>query len=147
MIKLAVVIAALVSQAPGDTAKKELERHQGTWSVVAFVRDGKETPKDLVSSIVRIVEGDHVVWKREGKAFAGTTIVLDPTTTPATIDVIPDGGKNRGEKVAGIYKFVGEQLVICMADAGQDRPKAFDAPAGVKQTLMTFRKQVSPARP
>ena len=66
-------------------------------------------------SIKRIVTDDHVVWERNGKRFAGTKIVLDATRTPATIDVIPDGGRNRGEHILGIYKFDGDTLTICMA--------------------------------
>ncbi len=114
--------------------------HQGTWAVVSFVRDGKPSSKELTDSIVRIVEDDHVVWKRAGKSFAGTTFELDPSRTPATIDLIPDGGKARGEHILGIYRWEGNTLVICTADVGHPRPDTFEAVDGSHRTLMTFRK-------
>ena len=72
--------------------------------------------------------------------------MVDATREPATIDVIPDGGPNRGERILGIYKIDGETLTICMAVAGQPRPKAFKAEKGSGCTLQTFthEKSVSP---
>lgn len=140
---LAAVLSAADDPKAADRAR-EVARHQGTWAVTAFIRAGKESPQDLVDSITREVEGDHVVWKRDGKSFAGTTVELDPTKTPATIDVIPDGGPRRGERVLGIYTLDGDTLTICMADAGGSRPRSFEAPAGSKLTLMKFRRKAVP---
>jgi uncharacterized protein (TIGR03067 family) len=138
---IASLMLFVLSLAPADDQKVEVARHQGTWNVVSFVRDGKPSSKELTDSIVRVVEGDHVVWRREGKSFAGTTFELDLSKDPKTIDLIPDGGKARGEHVLGVYKWDGDTLVICTADAGKPRPTAFEASAGSGQTLMTFRRQ------
>lgn len=139
-----VLLTALLISAgdpKADSLKREVERHQGTWAITSFIRAGKESPKELVDSIVRVVEGDHVVWKRLGKSFAGTTVELDPSKTPQTIDVLPDGGRARGERVLGIYQLDGATLVICMADPGKERPKTFEAPAGSKLTLFRCRRK------
>ena len=72
----------LIVLEPTKDVKAEVSRHQGTWKVVSFVRDGEPSSKKLTDSIVRIVEGDHVVWKRAGKSFAGTTFELDPSALP-----------------------------------------------------------------
>ena len=139
---LAVVLAlpAGPSQPPAEAVRAEVARHQGTWAVTSFVREGKETPPEVARTIVREVEGNHVVWKRAGKSFAGTTVVLDPTKEPHTIDVVPDGGRARGKAVVGIYNLEGDILTICMADADKPRPTALAAPAGTGLTLMTFRR-------
>jgi uncharacterized protein (TIGR03067 family) len=121
--------------------EREVERHQGTWLVTSFVSDGTEAAPEIVNSIRRVVKGDHVVWKRDGKNFAGTTVELDPDAAPKTIDVIPDGGKSRGKRVLGIYKLDGDILTICMAGVDQDRPKEFDARKGSGRTLMTFKRE------
>jgi uncharacterized protein (TIGR03067 family) len=146
---LALLAALLVpaDDPEAEALRREVARHQGAWAVTSFVREGKASPKELVASIVRVVEGDHVVWKRDGKSFAGTAVALDPSKDPATIDVIPDGGPSRGERVLGIYKLDGDTLTICMADPGRDRPRAFEAPEGSKQTLMTFRRRDRSHRP
>jgi uncharacterized protein (TIGR03067 family) len=130
----------------GDERKDELKKHQGTWTVTASVFDGKQASDDVVRSIKRTVTDDHVVWTRNGKRFAGTKIELDPTREPKTIDVIPDGGPNRGEHVLGIYKLKDDELTICMAAVGQDRPKEFKAAKGSGCTLRTFKRTTAASK-
>src|SRR5262249_16804926 len=143
MIPLILLLVAFPTgddpQAPA--VARELERHQGTWRVVSFTRDGQETPAEIARTIVRIVESDHVVWKRDGKSFAGTKIVLDPSADPKAIDVLPDGGPAFGKHVLGIYKQDGDELTVCMADADQPRPTKFEADKGSGLTLMTFKRE------
>ncbi len=123
----------------------ELEKHQGVWKVLGFVREGNDTPKDLLTEMERVVEGDHVVWRRQGKNFAGTTMILDPKADPKTIDLIPDGGRSRGKVVKGIYRWDGDRFVLCNGDPDAPRPTEFSAPKGSRRTLMTFEKR--PAQP
>ncbi len=132
--------------ADDDLVKNELNRHQGTWIATSSTFDGQKAPDEIARSIQRIVTENHVVWERHGKRFAGTKIELDPTPDPKNIDVIPDGGRNRGERVLGIYKLAGDRLTICMAGPGQPRPKEFKAEKGSGWTLQTFERMPSPAR-
>ena len=129
-----------------DAAKNELKRHQGTWIATSSTFDGLKAPDEIARSIQRIVTENHVVWERQGRRFAGTTIELDPTRDPKNIDVIPDGGRNRGERVLGIYKLDGERLTICMARAGQPRPREFKAEKGSGWTLQTFERAPASAK-
>ena len=129
--------------ADDKAVKDELKRQEGTWSVTSSIYDGQAASEKLVRSIKRIVEGDHAVWERDGKRFAGTKIELDPAREPKAIDVIPDGGRNRGERVLGIYKLEGDKLTICMAEPGKSRPKAFKADKGSGCTLRTFTRDRS----
>jgi uncharacterized protein (TIGR03067 family) len=130
----------------GDAVKNERKRHQGTWTVTSSIYDGQQAAEEVVRSIKRTVSDDHVVWERDGKRFAGTKIELDPTREPKTIDVIPDGGPNRGERVLGIYKLKGDTLTICMAAFGQPRPKEFKAEKGSGCTLRTYRRETPSAK-
>lgn len=126
--------------------KKELEPHQGVWQAVSYRIGEMETSKEIVDSIIREVKGDHVVWKRDGKSFAGTKMEVDPTKSPATIDLIPDGGAFKGEKVLGIYKIENDLLTLCMAPRGKPRPENWEAPKGSGISLMVFKKAPSPAK-
>jgi uncharacterized protein (TIGR03067 family) len=140
---VAVCLGAIGTAAFADdqAVKEELKRHQGTWSVTSSIYDGEPASEELLRTIQRTVTGDHVVWERNGKRFAGTRIELDPARTPRTIDVIPDGGRSRGERVLGIYKLEGDQLTIAMAAPGQPRPTEFRAAKGSGWTLRTFRRE------
>ena len=148
----AMILALLVPWPPlpaladDEPAKAELARHQGTWRASTSVYDGQDGPAEIVRSITRTVEKDHVVWKRDGKSFAGTRIELDPSRDPKTIDVIPDGGKDRGERVLGIYKLEKDTLTICMAEPGQPRPREFKAEKGSGHTLRTFIREENSVR-
>lgn len=129
---------ALCSNDPGQD---ELKKHQGIWLVTSSIYDGQEAPAAVAASIKRIVDCDHVIWERDGKRFAGSKIVLDPGSEPKAIDVIPDGGPNRGERVLGIYKLDNATLIICMAAPGRPRPKEWKAEKGSECTLRTFRRE------
>jgi uncharacterized protein (TIGR03067 family) len=139
----ALLAACLCSALPQAPTKQELEKHQGNWVAVSFRRDGQETAAEIVRTVTRTVEGDHVVWKRDGKSFAGTTVVLDPRQDPGAIDVIPDGGPSRGKRVLGIYKLDKDRLTLCMADPDQPRPREFKAEKGSRHTLMVFKRQAT----
>jgi uncharacterized protein (TIGR03067 family) len=147
MLLPAFYILMLAACPQDPTPASELEKHQGTWEVVSFERDGKKTPEEITRTIVRVVDADHVVWKRDGSNFAGTTMTLDPSADPKTIDLVPDGGPNRGSKVVGIYRFdEGGTLTICIADAGRNRPTSFTSEPGSGHTLQTFRKKPDTSR-
>jgi uncharacterized protein (TIGR03067 family) len=146
---LGVLAAGLCAAGPGDDVdvKNELKRHQGTWTATSSTFDGQKAADDIVRSIQRIVTDDHVVWERNGKRFAGTRVILDPTTKPASIDVIPDGGRSRGEHILGIYKFDGDALTICMAAPGKPRPSKLAAEKGSGCTLQTFTHEKATKAP
>jgi uncharacterized protein (TIGR03067 family) len=124
-----------------DAIKNDLKKHQGTWVATASIYDGQPAPEAMVRSIKRIVTDDHVVWERDGKRFAGTKMELDPAREPKSVDLIPDGGPNRGEHILAIYKFEGDSLTICTARPGQPRPKEFKADKGSGCTLQTFKRE------
>ena len=137
LVFLTIALRAIVL-ANEPPAKDELKQHQGTWAVTSSIYDGRPAPEAIFRSIQRVVDGNHVYWTRDGKRFAGTTIELDPAASPKAIDVIPDGGPNRGERVLGIYKLDGDGLTICVAEPRRPRPKDFQAGKGSRQTLRVF---------
>ena len=57
----------------------------------------------------------------------------------------PAGGKDRGERVLGIYKLEGDRLTICRAAPGKPRPSEFKAEKGsgcpYHPTIYIFQKK------
>jgi uncharacterized protein (TIGR03067 family) len=141
-ITILSAISCLAARADEPSQADELKRQQGTWLVVSFERNGQETAKEITDTIVRVVENDHVTWKRNGKSFAGTLMVLDAKAEPHTIDLTPDGGPARDKRVRGIYKIEGDTLTICVADPDAPRPVTFSAPKGSVYTLQKFRRKL-----
>ena len=143
LLALGLVVLVRGTHAHGDdkAVQDELKQQQGTWTATSSIYEGQPFPEHLARRIQRIVEGDRVVWKRSGKSFAGTKIVLDPSKEPKAIDVIPEGGPNRDKRVLGIYKLEGDKLTICMASPDKPRPTAFKAEKGSGWTLRTFIRQ------
>ncbi|RUL86871.1 TIGR03067 domain-containing protein [Tautonia sociabilis] len=139
---IAALLAVLLIGAGEDEASlpDDLARHQGTWAVERSIRNGEDGPPEAIREIIRVVEGDRIVWKRSGKPFAATRFELDPKAEPKAIDLIPEGGPNRGNRVLGIYSFEDGRLILCTSDPGRPRPTAFEAGPGSARTLMTFRK-------
>jgi uncharacterized protein (TIGR03067 family) len=146
-LRTLVAVCLCASSICAQDPRAELEKQQGTWVAVSFRRDGQETPQEIVRTITRTVESDHVIWKRDGKSFAGTTIIVDPGQDPKAIDVIPDGGPSRGKHVLGIYRIEKDKLILCMADSDQPRPREFKAEKGSRQTLMVFTRGKDQPRP
>jgi len=140
-LSLVAVWLAAAALADDQAVQDELKRHQGTWSVTSSIYDGQPASEEIIRSIKRIVTGDHVAWERDGKRFAGTRISLEPAREPKTIDVIPEDGPNRGQRVLGIYKLEGDRLTIVMASPGQPRPKEFQAAKGSGCILRTFQRE------
>ena len=147
-LALGLVVIVRGTPALGDdkAVQAELKKQQGTWTATSSIYEGQAFPAELARTIQRIVEGDHVVWKRNGKSFAGTKIVLDPASKPKAIDVIPDGGPNRDKCVLGIYKIEGHKLTICMASPDKPRPTEFKAEKGSGWTLRTFIREKPTAK-
>src|SRR5262245_61846033 len=126
---------ALVAATSGgdDASKKDLERMQGEWQLVSLMRDGQEQPERELAKMVRAVSGNDltiVVEGAEGVATLKSTIVLDATKNPKSMDVTRTNGPTKGQVSLAIYEFDGDLLKTCVAPPGKDRPTEFAAAAG-----------------
>ena len=53
----------------------------------------------------------------------------------------------REARTAGIYKFNGDQLTICLAPPGKERPRRFDTGKNGGQIVITFRRAAGDEAP
>jgi uncharacterized protein (TIGR03067 family) len=122
-------------------AARELERLQGSWSMLSATTDGKDVPEETARRVtVGILGSSHSVRVGGKVVSRDVGFEVDPTANPkAVTDTVP-AGQGRRAVVRGIYKLDGDALTTCMAAAGHDRPTSFDAGPGTGRTLRVFRR-------
>jgi uncharacterized protein (TIGR03067 family) len=79
----------------------------------------------------------------DGKVFLASTTKIDPTATPATIDITFSAGEGKGATAQGIYKIEDGVLTICRSAPGKPRPKDFASEPGSGLTLMSYKHQAA----
>lgn len=121
----------------------DLTKMQGRWEVAELIEDGKVVPQSAVEEWLPsggkfLIEDNAVVFvsPHDGKKHV-RLFSLDQTRNPKGIDLQT---KSRKDAI-GIYKFDGEQIVLCLIDpADGDRPQEFRSQAGSNRMLMTLQR-------
>ena len=103
-----------------DKTLKELE---GTYKAVAMTKDGKDAPDEFVGAVTVKIAADELTFTIKEKSFPAK-IKVDPTKKPATIDIAPSDGPEKGKTFLGIYKVEKGELVLAFAEKGE-RPAEF----------------------
>lgn len=129
-----VTSALLVDE---DSIKSELKGFEGSWQLISAVKDGVETPDDVVKKIRVVIKGNaHTVYFGDDAIAKEIPFTIDPAMNPkTTVDTLPDG-----KQIHGIYKLDGEMLTSCVAEIGKDRPSEFSAKLGTGHTLRVFKR-------
>src|SRR5262245_10764905 len=132
---LLVLIAGILLAA--DAGKDDLEKMQGDWNAIAFIRDGMKYPDDDANALFRTVKGNDYTISRFEKTVGKGTFKIDATRKPKTIDLVPANAK----PILGIYEFDGDKLRMCYSVPGGERPKAFESKMGQTQTLVVWERE------
>ena len=146
MITFVVVPFVLAVTAQIGPSPAELERaHRllaGTWDVLEMVDDGETLSHDLIRSKlaeggrIRVVDRSFEIVNPATGEARKTAFRIDPSETPRRIDVI-----SRDDRILrGIYRFEGDQLVICQQSKPEEpRPDTFEARAGSGRMLLRLK--------
>jgi uncharacterized protein (TIGR03067 family) len=141
MVGLCLGIAAA---APQD----DLDKLQGTWSLVSSVRDGHDVPDDEVSRTTLVIKGTAFTFPGDSRVGTGPlgTFTIDPSRTPRAIDATPSSGPNKGETWLGIYEITGDLYKVAFAPPGKARPTRFVSEPGSGRLHSVWRRD-TPADP
>src|SRR5262249_20566548 len=69
-----------------EAINKEVDKLQGEWQLVSLERDGKMIPSEHFKNAGIIFEGNQRTVKEGGAVRQRSTLTLDPSTSPKTIE-------------------------------------------------------------
>ncbi len=139
-----VCLGVVMSASLASARDAELERFQGKWRVIELVENGKVIPEEVISEWLpsggrfTILEGaleftSNVDGKKHVKLFS-----IDETQSPKGIDLQT---REKKRDSWGIYRFDGDQLVVCLSDPEEsERPTSFSAKEGSNRMLLTLER-------
>jgi uncharacterized protein (TIGR03067 family) len=140
--------SGILAESPREEIiKKELEKFQGTWRVIAVEENGQKVPEDKLRETVATVEikGNKHTLRYPGKTLGPVTIKIEPTIKPEHYDMtIPEGaenGPNAGKTLQGIYELEGDTWKYCQDKTGKGRPTEFSGKAGSGWVLVIMKKE------
>jgi uncharacterized protein (TIGR03067 family) len=129
------------ADARDEAIKKERQRYEGTWQVVALEVDGNKVAEEDAKKITVRNEADGK-WtiEVEGKVIARGSSEIDPTKKPKTVDLLHTEGQNQGKTQRGIYELGDDTRKVCLAQPDQERPTEFAATAGSGHILAVLKR-------
>jgi uncharacterized protein (TIGR03067 family) len=133
-----------------DYAQRDLNNMQGTWVMVAAEREGEKLPDGEVKTTKVVIKGNSITVikgkngqrSHEEKAL----LTLKPSTKPKAFDLRPgdkgDKRDNEEEKpIPGIYELDGNNLKMCWAREGAERPREFATKPNSDTSLFILKRQ------
>jgi uncharacterized protein (TIGR03067 family) len=132
-----VALCCLPAAAPAE------EKLEGTWLCVRAERGG-EAAKDQVGSTLVFADGKITISHPERDEMHRGTYKVDDAKTPRHLTLIPDKSENApGSEYLGIYQINGDELTICLAGPGDERPTTLGDDPDVMRTFMVLKRDKS----
>ena len=118
--------------------KQSVEDFQGFWTAASATLDGKPLPEGEAGKIHMIVSSGGI-YETRGMEGDDGEFKIDPEKDPKCIDMTPARGPDRGKTCRGIYELDGNELRVCTAPPGGQRPDEFRSEPGSGRKLITWR--------
>jgi uncharacterized protein (TIGR03067 family) len=109
--------------------EKELKDLDGTYKVVAAERGGKPVPAEDRDKLLLTFKGDTLTVNVDG-ADKAAKIKIDASKAPATIDITPTDGGEKGKTFPGLIKAEKGEVTLVFVEKGSERPKGFTSEGG-----------------
>jgi uncharacterized protein (TIGR03067 family) len=133
------------ARAPATAAppapRTDPQRLQGVWQLVSSINDGKKAPENEVRDVRLELTDTTFRSDCAGALFRESTYTIDPTRDPRRLD-FTSRGDFAPHVCQAIYRFEGDQLVLCYPRSGAERPARFESKPGSGLTLTLWRRVV-----
>ena len=117
----------------------DAQRLQGTWTLVWSITDGKRAPEGTTPALTMMLTDKNFRSEWADELFRQSTYQLDPTHDPRWIDLIAPS-EYPGHVSRGIYRFEGDEVLLCLPRANADRPSRFESQPGSGITLGRWKR-------
>lgn len=97
----------------------------GKWEVVSLLKNAKEAKPAGAPIVIEFRDGWQIMTQ-SGTVIDESKFTVDESTTPKSIDSIPNARAGNTTATLGIYEINGNELRLCMA-AGKPRPAALES--------------------
>jgi uncharacterized protein (TIGR03067 family) len=131
---LASALCLLAADKPQGGAKAL----DGTWALVRGEQDGVALPASVVRVSKLTIEGErHTVKLGEDELIGKHTV----DAAKGTIDTTDTEGPLAGRTLKGIYRLKGDELTVCFAAPGDERPTELSTEKGTGHLLHVWKRQ------
>lgn len=137
---MVAMVAGFVVAAVKDDATDELKKLAGTWTAVEEEKDGKALTSKGVDAPTLTIKPDGKYQYQSGDQKHQGTCKCDPSQKPCQCDLIPDDSKQKPMQCIYQQKDK-DQLQICIAQPGKERPKQFSTQQGSGQHCITYKRK------
>jgi uncharacterized protein (TIGR03067 family) len=138
-------VLTLVVAAPGlkEKPKPAPATIVGEWVIESAVIGGNPST-DNRNRWVFDADGTKAIFDGSGKLLDRSPYTMDPTTSPATLDLDPQAA---GGVYPCIFRVEGDTLTLNVGWQKSERPAAFESAAGSMCTLYVMKRVKKEDRP
>jgi len=120
----------------------DLQDFQGIWQAVWLAeKDRKMTAEEVKKTRLTISE-DRYTFHLADYTFHGFIGSIDRTRNRGAVDFVAEGPSAAGKTCLGIYLLEDDELTVCVAPPGRERPTSFSPQRGSGHSLYLLRKYV-----
>jgi uncharacterized protein (TIGR03067 family) len=137
---IALFLCCVILLQAGESAT-DLERMQGTWTVVSLTEQGKAIPNAETDILEFVIDKDVIKVLEKGTVEVQYQIKLDPEKSPKAIDFTHQIGPNKDKTELGIYAFDGEKIKLCLDEKRKGRPTVFEGKESETFSVIVLKKK------
>jgi uncharacterized protein (TIGR03067 family) len=117
----------------------DFQNFQGIWQAVWLAEDGRKVTGEEVQRTGLTISGDRYTFQLPDHASFGI-IGGDRSRNRGSLDFVVEGPQAAGTKRLGIYLLMDDELTVCMAQPGRERPTSFGPRRGNGHSVYLLRR-------
>jgi uncharacterized protein (TIGR03067 family) len=114
----------------------------GVWRHTSFEHNGEKLTEEAVGKMPLLKIMGAVYYVKEGAFISKGEVHCGQAGAISTIDFSPQRTPyTYGETIRGIYNLGDNELIICLAKPGRDRPLSFQTLPGSESSLTSLKRE------